>query len=102
MEKNRTITKTYTVEDITCDICGEKFNKEDKDYNLIPFFSIGRIGKKDNGNWFSYYDEFEVAKKQDICKKCGRKISDEFCKELRKLEEKYNDLKVLKEIAHDH
>ena len=91
MEKNRTITKTYTVEDITCDICGEKFNKEDKDYNLIPFFSIGRIGKKDNGNWFSYYDEFEVAKKQDM-----------FCKELRKLEEKYNDLKVLKEIAHDH
>ena len=102
MRKTRTITKTYTVEDITCDICGKNFDKEDKKFNCLPSFSIRRVSENENSKSFEYYDDFVIAKQQDVCKKCSKKIYDKFCEELHKLEEKYNDLKVLKDIANDH
>lgn len=102
MKKTRSVTKTYIVEDVTCDICGKKFDKEDKKYNWVPYFSIKRISDDENGKSFEGYDEFDIARQQDVCKKCSKKIADKFCEELYKLEEKYNDLKVLKEITNDH
>lgn len=101
MKKTRSITKTYIVEDVTCDICGKKFDKEDKKYSYVPYFSIKIISDDENSESFEYYDNFIIAKQQDICKKCSKKISDKFCEELHKLEEKYNDLKFLKEVAND-
>lgn len=96
MKTTKTITKTYEVENITCDACGKKFDKLDKKYNL-PYFTVyysAKYGEKIEDD----HDNFWLAPNIDLCVTCSEKLRKELLKELSLLCEKYKNLESVRRV----
>lgn len=95
MRQTKEIKTTHTVTTIHCDVCGKKFDKEDKKVQTpsIAFHYNSHTDK------YTQVETYYFPRERDLCKRCTMALQTFLFKKFEDLEKECDALEVLTKCA---